>query len=233
MIKKAIIPCAGMGTRFLPATKVIPKELFPIIDKPITQLIAEELSASGVSKIIFIINKEKESIRKYYSKDRALEKFLKQKGKIELLKEVEAISKLAKFSFVYQFIQDLPAALLLLRRNVVLIDSPGCGSRTRRILRHKSNFPVDELCKPDRFFEFFFRFSRETDYEVGPDCDLGCLIAQFCYQIDVIFLGVPAIHPLEYFITSRLDGNVDEPVYFLVSCDFFDQLIMEIPRIAG
>ena len=102
MIKKAIIPCAGMGTRFLPATKVIPKELFPIIDKPITQLIAEELSASGVSKIIFIINKEKESIRKYYSKDRALEKFLKQKGKIELLKEVEAISKLAKFSFVYQ-----------------------------------------------------------------------------------------------------------------------------------
>ena len=101
-IKKAIIPCAGIGTRFLPSTKAIPKELFPVIDKPITQLIVEELSASGVLKVIFVINQEKESIRRYFNKDKKLEKFLKDKGKKDLLQTVSSIPKMAKFSFVYQ-----------------------------------------------------------------------------------------------------------------------------------
>lgn len=102
MIKKAIIPCAGVGTRFLPATKAIPKELFPIIDRPVLQLIVEEMVASGISEIIFVINKEKEAIRKYFSEDSKLEQFLKEKNKTELLETVLKIPRLAKFSFVYQ-----------------------------------------------------------------------------------------------------------------------------------
>lgn len=101
-IKKAVIPCAGLGTRFLPATKSVPKELFPIINKPAIQLIVEELVASGISEIIFVISEDKQAIKKYFKPDLELEKILKERKKEELLKELRIIPNLAKFSFVYQ-----------------------------------------------------------------------------------------------------------------------------------
>ncbi|MCX6806569.1 MAG: UTP--glucose-1-phosphate uridylyltransferase [Candidatus Berkelbacteria bacterium] len=100
--KKAVIPCAGIGTRFLPATKAIPKELFPIIDKPITQLIVDEFKRSNISNITFVINKEKEAIKNYFSSDKKLEAMLKSRQKTDLLKEIKKINEGTKFNFVYQ-----------------------------------------------------------------------------------------------------------------------------------
>lgn len=101
-IKKAVLPVAGVGTRFLPATKVVPKELLPIVDKPVIQYLVEEAVASGIEEIIFVIAKGKELIKDHFSAHAKLEDFLDKKGKAELLKKIEPIHNLAKFTYVYQ-----------------------------------------------------------------------------------------------------------------------------------
>jgi len=101
-IKKAVIVAAGLGTRFLPITKTFPKEMLPIIDKPILQYIIEEVAASGIKEIIIVISPEKELIRKYFAPFKKLEYFLKVRGKKDLLKEIQKINKLPKIYFVYQ-----------------------------------------------------------------------------------------------------------------------------------
>lgn len=101
-IKKAVIPVAGMGTRFLPATKAIPKELLPLVDKPVVQYIVEEAVSSGIEEIIFVTSAHKGAIEKYFSKDAALESFLTEKGKETERAAVERVSELATFTFVEQ-----------------------------------------------------------------------------------------------------------------------------------
>lgn len=101
-IRKAILPVAGIGTRFLPATKVVPKELLPIVDKPVIQYLVEEAVASGIEEIIFVISRGKEAILEHFSAHPPLEQFLRIKGKKEILKKVEPIHRLAKFKHVYQ-----------------------------------------------------------------------------------------------------------------------------------
>ena len=101
-IKKAVLPVAGMGTRFLPATKVVPKELLPIIDKPVIQYLVEEAVLSGVEEIIFVISKGKELIKKHFSHHPELEEILRDRGKHDLLDKINPIHKMAKFSYVYQ-----------------------------------------------------------------------------------------------------------------------------------
>ena len=102
MIKKAVLPVAGVGTRFLPATKVVPKELLPIVDKPAIQYLVEEAVKSGIEEIIFVIAKGKELIKDHFSLNPELEEFLDKKGKHELLEKVRPIHTLAKFTYVYQ-----------------------------------------------------------------------------------------------------------------------------------
>jgi len=101
-ITKAILPVAGIGSRFLPATKTVPKELFPIVYKPVIQYLVEEAVASGIKEIIFVISKNKELIRDYFSEHCELEDILEKRGKINLLKKITPIHSLAKFRFVYQ-----------------------------------------------------------------------------------------------------------------------------------
>lgn len=101
-VRKAVIPVAGMGTRFLPATKAMPKELLPVVDKPVLQYIVEELTASGIEQIIFIISEDKRSIEKYFSHDPELEAFLKKKEKHHLLETIEHLSDMADFQYVTQ-----------------------------------------------------------------------------------------------------------------------------------
>lgn len=93
---------AGVGTRFFPVCKVLPKELLPIGDKPVIQWLVEEAVQSGIEKICFVLSSEKELIRRYFSEDPALEKFLKERGKNELLPKIQGLPKMAEFSFVYQ-----------------------------------------------------------------------------------------------------------------------------------
>jgi UTP--glucose-1-phosphate uridylyltransferase len=101
-VTKAIIPAAGFGTRFLPVTKAIPKEMLPIIDQPTIQVIVEEAVQAGIKEIIIIISDYKPEIKNYFSKNLELEKFLKAKAKQDLIKEIRAVEKLAKIHYVVQ-----------------------------------------------------------------------------------------------------------------------------------
>jgi len=101
-VKKAIIPAAGLGTRFLPATKAQPKEMLPIVDKPTLQYIIEEAVASGIEEILIITGRNKKSIEDHFDKSVELELELSQKGKTELLEEVRKISNMVNIHYIRQ-----------------------------------------------------------------------------------------------------------------------------------
>ncbi|ALC86370.1 UTP--glucose-1-phosphate uridylyltransferase [Bacillus sp. FJAT-22090] len=102
MIKKAVIPAAGFGTRFLPATKALPKEMLPIVDKPNLQYIIEEAIASGIEDIIIVTGRNKKSMEDHFDKSIELELLLKKTGKLELLETVENISNLVDIHYMRQ-----------------------------------------------------------------------------------------------------------------------------------
>lgn len=101
-IRKAVIPAAGIGSRVLPATKAQPKEMLPIIDKPAMQYLVEELIDSGITEILIITGRNKESIENHFDYSYELESILKEQGKTELLNVVEEISQLANIYYVRQ-----------------------------------------------------------------------------------------------------------------------------------
>lgn len=101
-VKKAIIPAAGLGTRFLPATKAQPKEMLPIVDKPTIQYIIEEAVASGIEDIIVVTGRGKRAIEDHFDKSFELEETLAQKNKLNLLHEVQAISSMTTIYYVRQ-----------------------------------------------------------------------------------------------------------------------------------
>ncbi|MED4205083.1 UTP--glucose-1-phosphate uridylyltransferase GalU [Neobacillus mesonae] len=101
-VRKAIIPAAGLGTRFLPATKAQPKEMLPIVDKPTIQYIVEEAVASGIEEIIMVIGRGKRSIEDHFDKSYELEDTLLKKNKLEVLEELQKISDLVKIYYVRQ-----------------------------------------------------------------------------------------------------------------------------------
>lgn len=102
MIRKAVIPAAGFGTRFLPATKSQPKEMLPIVDTPTIQYVVEEAAASGIRDILMVIGKGKRAIEEHFDRNFELESELAAKGKHEDLKAIRRISKLANIHFVWQ-----------------------------------------------------------------------------------------------------------------------------------
>jgi UTP--glucose-1-phosphate uridylyltransferase len=127
-IRKAIIPAAGLGTRFLPATKAQPKEMLPIVDKPAIQYIVEEAIDSGIEDIIIVTGRNKRAIEDHFDKSVELEMMLEEKGNLELLEIVQSVSNLADVHYIRQkqplglghailcarkFIGDEPFAVLL------------------------------------------------------------------------------------------------------------------------
>ena len=102
MVKKAVIPAAGYGTRFLPATKSSPKEMIPIIDTPVIQYVVEEAVASGITDILMIIGKGKRAIEEHFDRSPLLEETLAQKNNTEMLAKIRAISDMANIHFVWQ-----------------------------------------------------------------------------------------------------------------------------------
>ncbi|MGH4122972.1 MAG: UTP--glucose-1-phosphate uridylyltransferase GalU [Clostridium sp.] len=101
-VKKAIIPAAGLGTRFLPATKALPKEMLPIVDKPTMQYIIEEAVASGIEEILIITGRNKKSIEDHFDKSVELELELENKHKDGLLEQVRDISNMVNIHFIRQ-----------------------------------------------------------------------------------------------------------------------------------
>lgn len=101
-ITKAVIPAAGLGTRVLPATKNMPKEMYPIVDKPTIQFIVEEAVAAGITDILIITNRGKGLIEDHFDASPELERLLEKGGKTEFLETVKSISNLANISFIRQ-----------------------------------------------------------------------------------------------------------------------------------
>src|SRR5947207_8763942 len=101
-VRKAVFPAAGLGTRFLPATKAQPKEMLPLVDKPIIQYGVEEALASGIDNILLLTGRGKNAIEDHFDVSVELETFLEARGKKELLAEVRKISNLINFSYVRQ-----------------------------------------------------------------------------------------------------------------------------------
>ncbi|HMU55483.1 MAG TPA: UTP--glucose-1-phosphate uridylyltransferase GalU [Nitrospira sp.] len=101
-VRKAIIPAAGMGTRFLPATKASPKEMLPLVDKPLIQYAVEEAVASGIEDIIVVTGRGKRAIEDHFDRSVELEENLKGNGKAQLLSQMRHISNLANFCYVRQ-----------------------------------------------------------------------------------------------------------------------------------
>ncbi|AQQ54057.1 UTP--glucose-1-phosphate uridylyltransferase GalU [Planococcus lenghuensis] len=136
-VRKAIIPAAGLGTRFLPATKAQPKEMLPIVDKPTIQYIVEEAVASGIEDIIIVSGRGKRAIEDHFDKSYELEETLAQKGKHDVLKEIQSISNMVNIHYIRQkepkglghaiacasrFVGDEPFAVLL---GDDIVHSPG------------------------------------------------------------------------------------------------------------
>lgn len=101
-VRKVVIPVAGFGTRFLPATKAMPKEMLPIIDKPVIQYIVEEAVASGITDVILVTSHTKRPVEDHFDESPMLESWLTSQGKQRALDEIKEISKLANFVYVRQ-----------------------------------------------------------------------------------------------------------------------------------
>ena len=101
-VRKVVIPVAGFGTRFLPATKAMPKEMLPIIDKPVIQYIVEEAAASGITDVILVTSYTKRPVEDHFDDAPVLENWLQSQGKERALEEIRSISKLANFVYLRQ-----------------------------------------------------------------------------------------------------------------------------------
>ncbi|MBI2880719.1 MAG: UTP--glucose-1-phosphate uridylyltransferase GalU [Candidatus Tectomicrobia bacterium] len=101
-VRKAVFPVAGLGTRFLPATKASPKEMLPLLDKPLIQYAVEEAKASGIDEVIFVTGRGKRAIEDHFDVSVELEQVLEKKGQTDLLEQVRAISNMVQIVYVRQ-----------------------------------------------------------------------------------------------------------------------------------
>lgn len=101
-VRKVVIPVAGLGTRFLPVTKAMPKEMLPIIDKPIIQYVVEEAVASGITDVILVTSHAKRPVEDHFDDNKELEAWLLKQGKKDLLEQIKDIGKLASFVYIRQ-----------------------------------------------------------------------------------------------------------------------------------
>jgi UTP--glucose-1-phosphate uridylyltransferase len=145
-IRKAVLPVAGLGTRFLPATKAQPKEMLPIVDKPLVQYAVEEVSASGIPMVVFVTGRGKQAIENHFDFSAELDKELAGRGKEDLRRQLRKISSMMRFAYVRQptprglgdailtsrnLVEDEPFAVLL-SDDIIVNDVP-CLKQMMRI----------------------------------------------------------------------------------------------------
>ncbi|MEP6768557.1 MAG: UTP--glucose-1-phosphate uridylyltransferase GalU [Acidobacteriota bacterium] len=144
-VRVAVFPAAGLGTRFLPATKALPKEMLPLVDKPLVQYVVEEAVAAGIERIVLVTSRGKSALEDHFDLSYELERALEERGKQDLLREVRAVSSLARISSVRQAqalglghavlqardqVGNEPFAILL-SDDIVVADDPCIGQMIR------------------------------------------------------------------------------------------------------
>ena len=241
-IRKAVIPAAGFGTRFLPATKAQPKEMIPVVDKPIIQYGVEEAVMSGIRNIAVITSRGKMTMEDHFDSSPELEMFLKEKGKIDFLEDIKKISLLAEFCFIRQkkalglghaigmaesYIGQEPFAVLL-PDDIFVCDTP-C---TKQLMDVYKEFNatiivlgrVDEeetkkygIIKPKQISERVFQV-EDLEEKPGPEkaqSDLG-LIGRYVFNPGIFdaIRQTPPDHRGEIQITDAIKVLLDtQPVY--------------------
>lgn len=118
-IKKAILPVAGLGTRFLPATKAQPKEMLPLVDKPVIQFLVEEAVNSGIEEIIFVTGRNKRAIEDHFDHAAELDQVLRKKGQHDVADHIRSIAEMAKFVYVRQKEPRGPGDAILAARHLI------------------------------------------------------------------------------------------------------------------
>lgn len=174
-IRKAVIPAAGLGTRVLPATKAMPKEMLPIVDKPAIQYIVEEAVASGIEEVCIILSRGKSVVEDHFDRSPALEDRLLSSGKIDLYNEVVQISQLANVVYVRQqeqkglghaiacarsFVGNEPFAVLY-GDDVIISKTPCC----KQLIDQYEEYGLGCVCMREVPFE---QVSRYSSMKVSP-----------------------------------------------------------------
>ncbi len=177
MIRKAVIPAAGFGTRFLPATKSQPKEMLPIVDTPVIQYVVEEAVASGLTDLLMVIGKGKRAIEEHFDRSFQLEEQLRAQGRQTELEAVRQISELADIHFIWQremkglgdavycarhHVNDEPFAVLL-GDTVVDAPSPAVGQLLEVFERFQEPVVLLEEVSPERVNRYGVIAGREIE----------------------------------------------------------------------
>jgi UTP--glucose-1-phosphate uridylyltransferase len=194
-VRKAVLPAAGLGTRFLPATKAQPKEMLPIVDKPLIQYAVEECVASGIEHIIIVNGKGKNAIEDHFDSSDELERFLEQKGQKQMAEELHRISELANISYTRQkqplglghavlvtreLVGDEPFAVLLgdvivpgerpaTRQLMDVYEATGIGAiAVEEVAREQTSLYGIIAAQPDKHSRWNGRLLRVTDLVEKP-----------------------------------------------------------------
>lgn len=166
-IRKALIPAAGFGTRFLPASKAIPKVMFPVIDKPIVQLVVEELVASGIKDITFVLSPFTQDIKEHFESFSALNHVLQESGKTREIAELKKIENMAKFSYVEQRKGRRGTGVAILSAKEAIGNEPFVLCWSDEFFKAKSPRPKQLIDVYNEFGGMVFGCIRTTDPRDG------------------------------------------------------------------
>lgn len=190
-ISKAVIPAAGLGTRFLPATKAMPKEMLPVVDKPAIQYVVEEAVAAGLTDVLMITGRNKNALENHFDRMYELEATLEEKGDVDKLSKVEFSNDLADMHYVRQG------------------DPRGLGHAVLRAKMHVGNEPFAVLLGDDLIDERDVLLSRMIEQERQRDATIIALL-----EVDPAtthMYGVATVEPTDEDDVVRVTGLVEKP----------------------
>lgn len=190
-ITKAVIPAAGLGTRFLPATKAMPKEMLPVVDKPAIQYVVEEAVAAGLTDVLMITGRNKNALENHFDRMTELEATLGEKGDIDRLRKVEFTNDLANIHYVRQG------------------DPRGLGHAVLRSRMHVGDEPFAVLLGDDLIDDRDVLLARMIEQQYGRDATIVALL-----EVDpssAHLYGVATVEPTDEEDVVRITGLVEKP----------------------
>ncbi len=185
-VRVAVFPAAGLGTRFLPATKAQPKEMLPLVDKPLVQYVVEEAVAAGIERIVLVTSRGKSALEDHFDLSYELERTLEERGKQDLLQQVRAVSSLARISSVRQAqalglghavlqardqVGDEPFAVLL-SDDIVVADDPCIGQMIRLYERRGNPVIALQEVPPSQTHQYGIVAGERTEERVVALSDM-------------------------------------------------------------